>query len=270
MQRGLLTALLALCACGRLDFAAQPGRDASPIDDDAGSADAPPPDALPCVPVGHDDDGDGLDDACDLCPQLADASEQMDVDGDHIGNACDIAATVDTRTLFDPFTQVTGKWVFYSGTVMNDSYVMASLAGGAGADLTEPPERATYEINGVIVATNYPSQISMSMSEAGTEERYYCELYDTGTSHKLQLTQTLDGINYLVIAEATIATRMMPGPFRLMLDHTPPTTTCIASVGGQGYQANGVNPAAVTPNLFSFNVFQNSVEVRSFVRVSRP
>jgi hypothetical protein len=40
------------------------------------------------VPVGHDEDHDGIDDACDVCPHVADGP-QLDRDGDRVGDACD-------------------------------------------------------------------------------------------------------------------------------------------------------------------------------------
>ena len=43
----------------------------------------------PCVPVGSDLDGDGVDDACDNCPGLANA-DQADGEFDGTGDACDL------------------------------------------------------------------------------------------------------------------------------------------------------------------------------------
>ena len=41
-----------------------------------------------CTEVGHDEDGDGLDDACDACPTVPDPG-QADGDGDGLGDACE-------------------------------------------------------------------------------------------------------------------------------------------------------------------------------------
>lgn len=59
--------LLALAACGRVGF--DPRGDAT------------------SVPIGHDEDGDGVADVEDVCPHLADS--QRDGDGDRVGDACD-------------------------------------------------------------------------------------------------------------------------------------------------------------------------------------
>jgi hypothetical protein len=70
---------VAIAGCGRYGFA--------PGDADAGGDTGPMADAFVCHPIGHDEDGDGVDDACDVCPHLAD--DQTDSDGDRIGDACD-------------------------------------------------------------------------------------------------------------------------------------------------------------------------------------
>jgi hypothetical protein len=67
-------------------------------------------------PIGHDEDGDGLDDACDTCPAVDDASN-VDGDGDGVGDACDPTpdASCEQRLRFDgfgtpPAALVTGVW----------------------------------------------------------------------------------------------------------------------------------------------------------------
>ncbi len=76
------------------------------------------PDAA-CVPVDHDEDADGIDDACDNCPTVAN-HDQGDLDGDGVGDACDPAPAAggDHIALFESFaTDFTGMHV-EQGTVM--------------------------------------------------------------------------------------------------------------------------------------------------------
>src|SRR2546423_13272410 len=81
--------LFALCA----GCSAILGLDRTHARDDAGAAidgapDAIAADARPCAPIGHDEDGDGVDDACDDCPATKNAGQE-DGDGDQVGDLCD-------------------------------------------------------------------------------------------------------------------------------------------------------------------------------------
>jgi hypothetical protein len=62
-------------------------------------------DRPPCDnPLGHDEDLDGFDDACDFCPFLPDEVDP-DSDGDGVGDACDPTPEVacEARLRFDGF-----------------------------------------------------------------------------------------------------------------------------------------------------------------------
>jgi hypothetical protein len=224
-------------------------------------------DARVCTSIGHDEDADGVDDACDTCPQLAD--NQADSDGDGIGDACDLAPTAQMVVMFDPFATIRPEWTFFGGTIMNDSYVVNSLGGGAGATLLQPPPgRETFEISGVVLATTGQPQITIGIYET-TDRKYYCELYDNGSSHQLQLTYTFDGASFFNLGTVVFAQRLTSGPFRLILDHTPTNTTCIGEWGGERLSTGGTNQA-ITPNYFGLSVFQVSAELHSFIRLATP
>lgn len=79
-------------------------------------ADAPAP---ICVNVGHDEDTDGLDDACDPCP--FDANNEGDADGDRIADACDPAPVTPNQVLlFEGFGSINPALVLRGGLIAND------------------------------------------------------------------------------------------------------------------------------------------------------
>ena len=105
---------LALAACGRLGFGAAD-------DDDGDRSDEPTPDAVACVASGHDEDGDGLDDGCDVCPTVADL-DQVDGDADGVGDACDPRPTTggDRIGFYDPFVILDPARYTFFNTVAHD------------------------------------------------------------------------------------------------------------------------------------------------------
>jgi hypothetical protein len=80
--------------------------------------DAPPGD-VGCEAGAHDEDGDNVVDACDLCPGIHD--DQADVDHDGVGDACDPSATTtDHLALFLPLDDSNPPWRIASGNWMSD------------------------------------------------------------------------------------------------------------------------------------------------------
>lgn len=100
----LLCVPLAIGACDtvwRLDHVNEPTGDG--------------PDRLDCAGGTHDEDGDHLPDACDLCPGVAD--DQTDDDNDGVGNACDPSPTTqDEIALFISFADPGQTWRMVDGT----------------------------------------------------------------------------------------------------------------------------------------------------------
>lgn len=255
----LLLLLVAGCRLRFDDAVADGGSDADVIDVS--------PDAKPCTPVGHDEDTDGFDDACDVCPQLTD--DQLDTDGDGIGDACDLAATAQTRVMFDPFTQMTASWIYMGGTFsIPDVYRFDSPAAGAGAVLVGAPGRETFEVNGNLIDGGAgANQTSISIG-SGTDH-YYCELYDDGATFALTFTHTPDEVVYNTLDTTPIPGRFDSGPYRLIMDHTPPTSTCIAVWKGTRYSVTAPNPSTPAAEV-GFGVFSVILDVYSFVRLTTP
>lgn len=232
MLRGLGAAIaLAAAGCGRLAF------DGRAIDADV------PDSTTPCTPVGHDEDGDTIDDACDVCPQIA-SLDQRDADADGVGDACDLhAETRETRTELDPFLVVGAHW-FGSGWIGDvDQLLFDGVNNSAGLRRANVLGRGSYEIGGELTAVGAGNrQMSIQAHRAVGSGSYYCELYDNGTGLILKLTYTYDDSMHTGVAQAEIGGTLEPGRVRLVMDNRRPTIGCMAEYGGQIYIASGDVP----------------------------
>jgi hypothetical protein len=75
-----------------------------------------------CVEIGHDEDGDGLDDACDPCP--FDRNNDGDADNDGIAFACDPDPTAPNKVLlFAGFGTLDPAMTQIGGGIVNDTWV---------------------------------------------------------------------------------------------------------------------------------------------------
>jgi hypothetical protein len=92
--------------------------------------------------VGHDEDGDAVDDACDSCPSYANPP-QADGDQDGLGDACEAPgdpALWQTVVSFDPFVAPPGAtWDLGDYTHAPDELQIATPFGaGRNADFMTP------------------------------------------------------------------------------------------------------------------------------------
>jgi hypothetical protein len=261
-------AMLAAAGCGRFGFA---GREA-PADGAIDGAIDAAIDAKPCTPIGHDEDGDGHDDACDVCPERADPA-QLDTDGDGIGDACDLSSAHQTRTLFDPFTGPRPEWIYNGAeTIAGDVMHIPGVGDSIGERLAEPPARTTWELGGKVTAVGATGtrQLSIQIGPTSNMGHYYCELYDNGSALALQFEYTLDETQYFGVDAMPVPGRLVPGAVRFSLEHTPPTMTCRATWGGVDYIAQGTIPAGIAADEVYVAANNVDVDLEYFVRFANP
>ena len=174
---------------------------------DAGDADAGLADGgAPCAhAIGHDEDGDGYDDACDVCPQVADP-DQADVletsDGgapDGVGDACDPNPTEpgDVLLVFDGFggDAIGAGWSFTTGTwsVDDDALVQGQTVGSHSFVRTDV-DAYDVHVETVFVPVAVGGNASagpMARFELGNA--YACLLFDFAAGDELSLNQLVDG-----------------------------------------------------------------------------
>lgn len=204
-KRGAIVVFVALSGCGRLAFDAL-GDAAAPGDTgaDDGPGDGGPADGLAdalaacATPAGHDEDGDGIDDACDVCPHRADA-QQLDADGDGVGDACDPSnSTSQDIVYFDPFTVQRPEWTFTGGapyTFTGDGVLVDTMPGtGEHISLLLAPEADLFELGGEVM-TGYTGARQLTVYAEQGPARYYCELFND-TTFFVALTHTLDSSTF--------------------------------------------------------------------------
>ncbi len=245
----MLRALLLMCVlpvgCGRFGFSERTD-DGGLTDDarDASDARDAPGDAFVCVPVGHDEDADGVDDACDVCPHLP--GVQADADGDRVGDACDPEPMNPRQRIvvFDPFETLLPAWSSFGGAVVLGDKLRIGVSAGARY-VTRPYTPGTDElvVGGATGAAGTGNRVVAITLASSSLARFYCELFDDTAVSALKFTYTFDNVAYTIADEAPAATRIMNGAGRLSLATVGTTATCRSTWHGEDLTASAAIPA---------------------------
>lgn len=235
-----------------------------PVAGDAATADAEV-DAVALA--GHDDDGDGIDDAIDVCPHIADAA-QADADGDRVGDACDPNPAVATESIvvFDPFVALRGDWR-NSGDVtptFDGTDLVADARGGVlrlARDVI--PAADVFELGGTLGARGtMQEQLAVSLLEAAPSvAHYYCELYDSGMP-KFALSYSIDNVTFPQIDQTPAVGPFENAPFMVRMTNVPPADAiCVTSWPTTAPSVGGtVPPETRAPTRLT--IYSLGVEVR--------
>ena len=230
--------LIVLAGCGRIGFDATAGGA-------GGNGDAAADAIRICAaPVGHDEDGDGVDDACDGCPHIADP-EQVDSDGDGVDDICDPQPTIPKEHIafFDPFTGPRAEWTFAgpSVTFSDDELQLDTLDNGWTGTLAIAPVDDRFEL-GAHFATESPTgQRQILIAAEQVPPSYYCELFDEGTP-TFGYTTTPDNMSFIDVAKSPAQAPFADGPMSLTLDQRGGSVTCTKTWPGTNGALGGPIP----------------------------
>ncbi len=252
-------ALVALVpACGRVGFEPReaPG--------DGARDGAPPVDAAGCVTLVHDEDGDGVDDVCDVCPHLADV-DQADGDGDRVGDACDPEPTIARQRiiLFDPFTALDPAWTRSQGSEAAVGDQLELLAINSYRTLIRPLDLGhdTFVVSATsATAGTGQSLFAIQITPTSAPSSFYCELYDTGSRSQLQFTSTLDGIDYTGQDRQVLATRFANGAGTFSFEVAATMGRCGTTWRGQALESVGTIPSGIARE--EVHLFAENVDIR--------
>lgn len=219
-----------------------------------------------------------MDDACDVCPHVAD--DGADRDGDQVGDACDPNPD-DPRehvAFFDPFTAQRPEWdLMTPGTVtysyLGDSALFDARTGQIRSDLLlDAPTDDLYAIGMRLGAGRTAGQRQIAMYALQDDTHlYYCDLGTFMGMHEWQETYTRDGTNYVEIVggaatgplengELVMTMRVTPGsPVQFQCTTTWPVAQPVLVADA---------PAGIVPTRASFSLIGVQAEVRWFVQIS--
>lgn len=249
-----------LTACGRIGFEARARGDAAGDDTAAACANA----------VGHDEDHDGVDDACDGCPHLADPA-QVDGDGDGVDDLCDPhpGEPRESIALFDPFVTLDPAWGFFgqTPTVANDSLAIVASDAFFGIRRELAVGNDVFAIGGHLGAgLNGARQLTVSAYQ-DSQAHYYCELYDGGTSPHFAETYTYDDVTYQSDALVPAQGPIENADYTLSLDNRAPNVSCETSYPADQQRLTAPLPAGLAPVGIAVTAGYIELRVDYFIQI---
>ena len=164
----------------------------------------------------HDEDGDGIDDVCDLCPQFGDPA-QRDSDGDKLGDGCDPSPTVAKQRVvfFDPFTDPTvANWRLPTDAVWAPDELV--LSGSPTLTTPQLDSNLDITVEGDLDFVGLPRrQFFIGSVTVATKTVWYGEAIDDGDSREVvQVMRAIDQ-GYTQFASTPAPAVFTAAPFRM-------------------------------------------------------
>jgi hypothetical protein len=254
-MRGAL--LVLVVGCGRIDFAEIAN----------GTGDAPA--VRNCTPVGHDEDGDGIDDACDVCPHLADP-QQADRDGDGVGDLCDPNPDTPTESIafFDPFTSPNPRWMLTTSNYVGDAISVQARGSQWDGVLIQATANDMYVFGGQVtgVGTQAVHQLALEVGPSTSAiPHYFCELYGDATGELVQMSWTFDDSTYMHGGMTPVPA--LGGDFSLLFSQQQGVLGCDGTVRGTAGLTGGTVPAGIGAGYVQIQSFDIDIQLDYFIQI---
>jgi hypothetical protein len=258
--------VLVLAGCGRVGFEA--------TSDGGGSGDATP--RVCTNPVNHDEDADLVDDACDVCPHLPDAS-QADGDWDGVGDACDPNPTTPGDVIAEFQSFVNGlppAWVMgaaadivpdglYNDGSTDGSSLFIRRAFSPGYDLID----IGLDLGAGALPLTTERQLTIGLDQNPASQ--YCEIEGDGTSIRLKYTNTTDSITYNVIQGLTVQSPFENGSLRFSLRLDPANNVACSTTWPPTGTVSGPG-LAISPNRLVIDGHGFEITLRYLIDIRSP
>jgi hypothetical protein len=201
----------------------------------------------------HDEDGDGVADADDGCPHLAE-SAQVDGDNDGVNDGCDPRPMLPGERIafFDPFTVQRAEWMFTTGTWQYPGETLEG-SGDAVAFLATALGESTVEYSGRIVSLDgFPRQLTMVLSLDAMAGMHYCEVWDDEPMMPTPNFQIIHFVNSVyMLQDSVLLPQLAPGGFTFhgASSATGGTIACQLDLGMARHQVADAGPIVASDLL---------------------
>jgi hypothetical protein len=193
----------------------------------------------------RDHDGDSHGDVCDNCPHIANESQAATMDADLVGDACDPdQGRLDTMSRFEGFYETPAGWTMPGGwgvangkltATVTSGFQFAYLNSNVAADVT------VVTAAGMVPGTPTPNVSVLAHVAPATSQYYRCGVV-ASTTGRAEITlntgtnfTTIDQINYVTPSYSDITVR---------IDLTGANLTCAARAGPETANLAGSSSGA--------------------------
>jgi hypothetical protein len=219
--------------------------------------------------AGHDEDGDGIPDASDLCPEIA--STNVDSDGDGVGDECDPSVFVlgDRITVFGTMQTGDNPFVDTTGWTQEDDAIANNVVGSSELVISRTLGTVYLDVRFNILAINgvATDQHQVGAGITGPTPYYFAQLDDKGAPTKDSGVWSYDMTNGYVQL-GTIANPPLlhtgTGMLRIFASKAgAPFWALTAGWGSEVYTTNADTPGYNGGNSIRLDINNLDIEITS-------